>query len=136
MLHEAFAVVLFRLTGLDGHVIVTAAGGLKGIRVTLPAKLLMLASEIETEEELPELKLTGPVIVMVKSPTFTVDEAECNAVPGDQRPEIVTTNVPRAPELRFHLAFEVPLFVSLPKAVEHATLNPVNGLPVVVTSII
>ena len=133
MLHEAFAVVLFRLTGLDGHVIVTAAGGLKGIRVTLPAKLLMLASEIETEEELPELKVTGPVIVMVKSPTFTVDEAECNAVPGDPRPEIVTTNVPRAPELRLHLALAVPLIVRLTRAVGQATLNPDDGLTVDVT---
>src|SRR5207244_13234710 len=72
----------------------------------ISAKLLMLASEIETEEELPELKLTGPVIVMVKSPTFTVDEAECNAVPGDPEPELVTTNVPRTPELRLHLRSE------------------------------
>ena len=75
-MHEALAVVLFRITGLDGHVIVTAAGGLNGVRVTLPAKLLTLASETENEEELPELKFTGPVIVIVKSPTFTVDEAE------------------------------------------------------------
>ena len=49
-----FAVVLFRLTGIDGQVIVTAVGGLDGVRVTLPAKLLMLASEMENEEELPE----------------------------------------------------------------------------------
>jgi len=133
MLHEAFAVVLFRLTGLDGHVIVTAAGGLKGIRATLPAKLLMLASEIETEEELPELKLTGPVIVMVKSPTFTVDEAECNAVPGDPELEMVTTNVPRAPELRLHLALAVPLIVRLTRAVGQATPNPDDGLTADVT---
>ena len=124
---------MFRLTGLDGHVIVTAAGGLKGIRVTLPAKLLMLASDIETEEELPELKLTGPVIVMVKSPTFTVDEAECNAVPGDPEPEMVTTNVPRAPELRLHLALAVPFIVRLTRAVGQATPNPDDGLTVDVT---
>src|SRR3989442_971039 len=133
MLHEAFAVVLFRLTGFDGHVIVTAEGGLKGIRVTLPAKLLMLASDIETEEELPELKVTGPVIVMVKSPTFTVDEAECNAVPGDPEPEMVTTNVPRTPELRLHLALAVPFIVRLTRAVGQATPNPDDGLTVDVT---
>src|SRR2546428_10517268 len=130
---EAFAVVLFRLTGLDRHVIDTALGGFNGVRVTLPAKLLMLASDIETEEELPELKVTGPVIVMVKSPTFTVDEAECNAVPGDPEPEMVTTNVPRAPGLRLHLALAVPFIVRLTRADGHVTLNPDGGLTVDVT---
>jgi len=132
-LHEVFAVVLFRLTGLVGQVIVTAAGGLNGVRVTVPAKLLTLASETENEEELPELKFTGPVIVIVKSPTFTVDEAECTAVPGDPEPESVTTNVPRATELRLHLALAVPFIVRLTRAAGHDTLSPDEGLTADVT---
>ncbi len=54
----------------------TAAGGLRGVRVTVPTKLLTLASETENEEELPELKFAGPAIVIVKSPTLTVEETE------------------------------------------------------------
>jgi hypothetical protein len=132
-LHEVFVVVLFRLTGLVGQVIVTAAGGLNGVRVTVPAKLLTLASETENEEELPELKFTGPVIVIVKSPTFTVDKPECVAVPGDPDPETVTTNVPRATELRLHRALAVPFIVRLTRATGHATLNPDDGLTADVT---
>jgi hypothetical protein len=116
-------------------VIVNPAGGLKGVRVTLPAKLLTLASDIENEEELPELKLTGPVIVMVKSPTFTVDEAECTAVPGDPEPETVTTNVPRAPEVRLHLALAVPFIARLTRTVGQAEASPEDGLTADVTLI-
>jgi hypothetical protein len=103
------------------------------VRVTLPAKLLTLASEMEKEDELPELKLTGPVIVIVKSPTFTVEEAECTAVPGDPEPETVMTNVPRAAELRLHLALAVPFIARLTSAVGHTTLSPEDGLTAEVT---
>lgn len=135
-MHEALAVVLFRLTELVGQVIVTAGGGLTGVRVTVPAKLLTLASETEKDEELPELKFTGPVIVIVKSPTFTVDEAECTAVPGDPEPEMVTTNVPRATELRLHRALAVPFIVRLTRAAGHDALSPDEGLTADVTLIL
>ena len=113
--------------------IVSPAGGLNGVRATLPAKLLTLASEIEKEDELPELKLTGPVIVIVKSPTFTVEETECTAVPGDPEPATVTTNVPRAVELRLHLALAVPFITRLTSVVGHVALSPEDGLTVDVT---
>jgi hypothetical protein len=90
---------------------------------------------MENEEELPELKFTGPVIVIVKSPTFTVDEAECTAVPGNPEPETVTTNVPRATELRLHLVLAVPFIVRLTRAAGHETLSPDDGLTADVTLI-
>lgn len=65
-----------RFTEPGGHVTVTPAGGLDGVIATEPTKLLTLASEIEIDEELPELKSTGPVVVIVKSPTFTAEKAE------------------------------------------------------------
>ena len=132
-LQDAFAVVLFRATGLGGQVTVNPAGGLNGVRVTLPAKLLTLASEMENGDELPELKLTGPVIAIVKSPTFTVEEAEWTAVPGDPELETVTTNVPRAAELRLHLAPAVPFIPILTSAIGQATLSPEDGLTAEVT---
>lgn len=134
-MHDAFAVVLFRPTGLGGQMIVNPAGGLNGVRVILPAKLLTLASEMENEDELPELKLTGPVIVIVKSPTFTVEETEWNAVPGDPEPDTVTTIVPRVTELRLHLALAVLFIARLTSAVGHATLSPEDGLTAEVTLI-
>ena len=63
----AFAVIL---TGA-GHVTVKPVAGLvTGPRVTVPAKLNVLVRETEiAEPTAPELKLTGLVTEMVKSPT-------------------------------------------------------------------
>ncbi len=63
----AFAVML---TGA-GHVTVSPVAGLvTGERVTVPAKLNVLVRETEIAEPLaPELKFTGVVVDIVKSPT-------------------------------------------------------------------
>jgi len=63
----AFAVIL---TGA-GHVTVNPAAGLvTGVRVTVPAKLNVLVKLTEIAEPVaPELKFTGLLTEMVKSPT-------------------------------------------------------------------
>jgi len=63
----AFAVIL---TGA-GHVTVNPVAGLvTAVRVTVPAKLNVLVRETEIAEPVaPELKLTGVVVDIVKSPT-------------------------------------------------------------------
>ena len=63
----AFAVIL---TGA-GHVTVSPVAGLvTGVRVTVPAKLNVLVKLTDIEEPVaPELKLTGLLSEMVKSPT-------------------------------------------------------------------
>ena len=62
----AFAVIL---TGA-GHVTVNPVAGLvTGVRVTVPAKLKVLVSvTIVDAPEVPELKLTGLVALILKSP--------------------------------------------------------------------
>jgi hypothetical protein len=63
----AFAVIL---TGA-GHVTVSPVTGLvTAVRVTVPAKLKVLVRETEIADPVaPELKLTGVVVEIVKSPT-------------------------------------------------------------------
>ena len=70
----AFAVIL---TGA-GHVTVNPVAGLvTGVRVTVPAKLNVLVKLTEIAEPVaPELKFTGLLTVIVKSPTWTVALAE------------------------------------------------------------
>ena len=65
------------LTGA-GHVTVKPVAGLViGVRVTVPAKLNVLVRETEMADPVaPELKLTGLLTEMVKSPTWTVELAE------------------------------------------------------------
>jgi len=59
------------LTGA-GHVTVKPVAGLvTGVRVTVPAKLNVLDRETDIAEPVaPELKLTGVLADMVKSPTW------------------------------------------------------------------
>ncbi len=63
----AFAVIL---TGA-GHVTVNPVAGLEtGVRLIVPAKLNVLVRETEIAEPVaPELKFTGLLTEMVKSPT-------------------------------------------------------------------
>src|SRR2546428_440331 len=70
---------------------------------------------------------------MLNALMFTVDEEECNAAPGTPERETVTVNVPRATEVRLHLALAVPFIVRLTRAVGQATPNPDDGLTVDVT---
>ncbi len=70
----AFAVIL---TGA-GHVTVKPVAGLTTAeRLTVPAKLNVLVKVTDIAEPLaPELKLTGLPMLIVKSPTWTVELAE------------------------------------------------------------
>jgi len=70
----AFAVML---TGAGQVTVKPVAGLVTGVRVTVPAKLKVLARETDIADPLaPELKLTGLPTEIVKSPTWTVDTAE------------------------------------------------------------
>ncbi len=70
----AFAVML---TGA-GHVTVSPVAGLMtGVRATVPAKLKVLVKETEMADPVaPELKFTGLLTEIAKSPTWTVEAAE------------------------------------------------------------
>ena len=70
----AFAVIL---TGA-GHVTVSPVAGLMtGVRATVPAKLKVLVKETEMADPVaPELKFTGLLTEIAKSPTWTVEAAE------------------------------------------------------------
>ena len=65
------------LTGA-GHVTVNPVAGLvTGVSATVPAKLNVLVRETDIAEPVaPELKLTGLLTEIVKSPTWTVELAE------------------------------------------------------------
>lgn len=55
-----------------------------GLRVTLPAKLnLLLTVRKIVVPVAPELKLTGVVAEMVKSPTWTTETRVWEEVPGE-----------------------------------------------------
>jgi len=63
----AFAVIL---TGAGQVTVNPVAGLVTGVRATVPAKLNVLVRETEMAEPVaPELKLTGLLSEMVKSPT-------------------------------------------------------------------
>ncbi len=68
---EALAVTLAaRLTCADGQVTVNpVAGPTIAVKVTIPAKLLMLVRVAVAEPVPPELKSTGPAAEIWKSPT-------------------------------------------------------------------
>ncbi len=65
------------LTAVAGHVTVRPVVGLTTeVRATLPAKLNMLVRLTDTAAPVaPELKLTGVPAEIVKSPTWTTEEA-------------------------------------------------------------
>jgi hypothetical protein len=63
----AFAVIL---TGAGQVTVKPVTGLVTAVRVTVPAKLNVLVSETDIAAPVaPELKLTGVVVPMVKSPT-------------------------------------------------------------------
>jgi hypothetical protein len=65
----AFAVIL---TGAGQVTVNPVTGLVTGVRVTVPAKLKVLVRLTEIAAPVaPELKLTGVVVEMVKSPTWT-----------------------------------------------------------------
>jgi hypothetical protein len=58
-------------------------------REIVPAKLLLLVRDTEMDPSPPKLRFVG-VKLMAKSPTYTIDLASWEAVPGDPLPVIVT----------------------------------------------
>ncbi len=61
------------------------------LRLTVPAKLNVLVRLTEIAAPVaPELKLTGVPTDTVKSPTWTTDDDEWEAVPGEPAPVTVT----------------------------------------------
>ncbi len=94
----------------------------------MPAKLNVLVSDTEMAEPVaPELKLTGVPTLIVKSPTWTVETAVCDAVPGEPAPVIATLYVPAVVDARVQEAATVAFAVILTGA-GHVTVNPVAGL--------
>src|SRR5260370_41961573 len=89
------------LTGA-GHVTVNPVAGLvTGVRVTVPAKLKVLVRLTDIAEPVaPELKFTGLPTEIVKSPTWTVEAAERDAVPGEPAPVMVTAKAPAVVEVQ------------------------------------
>jgi len=70
----AFAVIL---TGAGQVTVKPVAGLVTAARLIVPAKLNVLVSETDIAEPVaPELKLTGLPMLIVKSPTWTVELAE------------------------------------------------------------
>ncbi len=85
----ALAVIL---TAVAGHVTVKPVVGLvTALSVTVPAKLNVLVRLTEIAVPVaPELKLTGVPAEIVKSPTWTTEDAEWEAAPGEPAPVMVT----------------------------------------------
>jgi len=70
----AFAVIL---TGAGQVTVKPVTGLVTAVKLIVPAKLNVLVSETDIAEPVaPELKLTGVPTLIVKSPTWTVDNAE------------------------------------------------------------
>ncbi len=81
-----------RLDGVAGQVTVKPVAGLTtDVRATVPAKLNVLVSETDIAAPVaPELKFTGVPREIRKSPTWTTELAEWDAVPGEPAPVTVT----------------------------------------------
>ncbi len=81
-----------RLVAVPGQVTVRPVVGLTTeLRATVPAKLKVLVRLTETAAPAaPELKLTGVPTLTVKSPKWTIELAEWEAVPGEPAPVTVT----------------------------------------------
>jgi hypothetical protein len=79
-----FAVML----GAEGQVTVSPLGEVVDDNDMTPAKLLILVRETEMDPSLPELMFVGETL-MAKSPTWTIDLASWEAVPGAPLPVTV-----------------------------------------------
>ena len=77
--HDAATVALAVMLTGAGHVTVKPVAGLvTGVRATVPAKLNVLVSETEIEDPVdPELKFTGLLTEIAKSPTCEMKLALC-----------------------------------------------------------
>ncbi len=81
-----------RLIAVTGQLTINPVDGLTTeLRVTLPAKLNLLARDTDTEApETPRLKLTGLPAEMERSPTCAIADAWPDAEPGEPVPLTVT----------------------------------------------
>ncbi len=88
---EAVALAV-RLVAVAGQVTVRPVVGLTTeVRLTVPAKLKVLVRLTDIAVPVaPELKLTGVPTDIVKSPTWTIEDAEWEAVPGEPPPVMLT----------------------------------------------
>ncbi len=77
--HDAATVALAVMLTGAGHVTVKPVAGLvTGVRATVPAKLNVLVSETEMADPVaPELKFTGLLTEIAKSPTCEMKLALC-----------------------------------------------------------
>ncbi len=97
------------------------------LNAIVPTKLSVLVTvmlEIMNVFALP----LGDVTLSVKSPTWTTDDAEWEAVPGDPAPPIVTRYVPGLVELNVHEVDAVAFAVRLVAVAGQVTVKPVVGL--------
>jgi hypothetical protein len=76
--HDAATVAFAAmLTGAEQVTVKPVAGLVTAARLIVPAKLNVLVRETDMADPVaPELKFTGLLTEMVKSPTWTVDRAE------------------------------------------------------------
>ena len=121
------------LTGVLGHATVRPVFGLTDeASVMFPAKLKLLTRDTEAEvPEAPRFTLTsGLAVEMVKSPTWTTDEACCEVVPG--KPELVTVTryIPAVEEDNPQDALLVPLAVMGIAVAGQFTVRPLDGFTV------
>ncbi len=127
-----------RLVVVAGHVTVKPLVGLTTeLRPTVPAKLIVLVRVTDIDVPVaPELKLTGLLGLMVKSPTWTTELAEWDAVPGEPAPVMVTRYVPPVVEARAQDVEAVALAVRLVAVAGQVTVRPVVWLTTEVRAIL
>jgi hypothetical protein len=98
--------------------------------VTEPAKLKVLVRETPTETPVwPTLRL-APVALIVKSPTWTVADAEWEAVPGEPAPLTLTAYVPAVVDDNEQEDVTVELAVIATAAAGQVIVSPAGAVPV------
>jgi hypothetical protein len=111
-----------------GQVTVNPVAGLaSGVRTTVPAKssvLVRLTGIFALGS--PRLKLTGPPVEIVKSPTWTTVLAEWRETPVVAVPAIVTEYVPGLTEVMLHEVVTTEFAVRLAEG--QVIVNPVGEL--------
>jgi hypothetical protein len=123
------------LTGAGQVTVSPVAGLTTAMRLILPAKLNVLVRPTDIADPVaPELKLTGVPVEIVKSPTWTVDNAEWDAEPGEPAAVMVTPKVRAVVELKVHETATVAFAVILTGAGQ-VTVNPA-GLTIEVRPIV
>jgi hypothetical protein len=106
--HCALAVLFgVRTKGLVGQVILRLVGLALPAKATLPAKLNLLVTVTFTDTPVCPTLRFAPTTLTTKSPAWTITVEECDAVPGEPRPVIVTAYVPGVVAANEQLGCEV-----------------------------